>query len=454
MSILFDLLVEEVGLVGLDLQFNQITEGCGKKSITLLKTNRDLCILDLRNNELGNLLIDLEKQTLNKLSQYLAINEKLRTVANPIPDPDLEWLDAKDPFKNDKVGKSRVLQQTRSSVGKLSSSSNPNISACSSKIDTGLVALKAMARNTSTSRPKSTITNTLKSKPNASQSKAPRKTFAPRIKPTVPKTNTSKLATEVKKIKSTNISNSDRLYQAKDIQKARHDPQEIEMVLRALDDYHKRTGVTGIHKLSEKSTIISPTGSNQISQSAKHNHISSDHSESALKDENYVLKKRVDALEKLFKSFMASLPVVGDIHSIAPPQTDIFAQRISTSTRSVHFDQNNDVTKQGHYNIAPNQSQKPIGESFNDFNDYSPSNHTVQHYFKVANLPPLASTFDFSNQQFNNLITNPVKTDIMEIKGALQKPPSSLEDMIKLLENSLEGFHKVLDKLEAGVAKG
>lgn len=52
-SVLFDLLIEEVGLVGLDLQFNQITEECGKKSISLLKTNRDLCILDLRNNDLG-----------------------------------------------------------------------------------------------------------------------------------------------------------------------------------------------------------------------------------------------------------------------------------------------------------------------------------------------------------------------------------------------------------------
>ena len=50
---LFDLLYEEVGLSALDLQFNQLTEESSKKSLKILKVNRDLVILDLRNNQIG-----------------------------------------------------------------------------------------------------------------------------------------------------------------------------------------------------------------------------------------------------------------------------------------------------------------------------------------------------------------------------------------------------------------
>jgi Ran GTPase-activating protein (RanGAP) involved in mRNA processing and transport len=52
-TILFDLLIEQPGLIGLDLQFNSLTEVIGQKSILLLKANRELCILDLRNNLIG-----------------------------------------------------------------------------------------------------------------------------------------------------------------------------------------------------------------------------------------------------------------------------------------------------------------------------------------------------------------------------------------------------------------
>lgn len=54
---LFDLLYEDVGLSALDLQFTKITEYSGKRAIEALKVNRDLVILDLRNNTICNHII-------------------------------------------------------------------------------------------------------------------------------------------------------------------------------------------------------------------------------------------------------------------------------------------------------------------------------------------------------------------------------------------------------------
>ncbi len=52
-----DLLSEEVGLVALDLQNNGITLEGAKMTLSMLKLNKEIQILDIRNNEFGNLIM-------------------------------------------------------------------------------------------------------------------------------------------------------------------------------------------------------------------------------------------------------------------------------------------------------------------------------------------------------------------------------------------------------------
>jgi hypothetical protein len=51
-----DLLSEEVGLVALDLQDNGITREGAQMALDILELNKEIQILDLRNNEFGNLI--------------------------------------------------------------------------------------------------------------------------------------------------------------------------------------------------------------------------------------------------------------------------------------------------------------------------------------------------------------------------------------------------------------
>jgi hypothetical protein len=50
---LFDLLYEEVGLAALDLEYCGLGKESARKALEVLKVNRDLVLLDLRNNEIG-----------------------------------------------------------------------------------------------------------------------------------------------------------------------------------------------------------------------------------------------------------------------------------------------------------------------------------------------------------------------------------------------------------------
>jgi Ran GTPase-activating protein (RanGAP) involved in mRNA processing and transport len=49
-----DLLSEEVGLVALDLQDNGITLKGAEMALSMLELNKEIQILDIRNNEFGN----------------------------------------------------------------------------------------------------------------------------------------------------------------------------------------------------------------------------------------------------------------------------------------------------------------------------------------------------------------------------------------------------------------
>ncbi|KAI8904802.1 hypothetical protein EDD86DRAFT_249568 [Gorgonomyces haynaldii] len=71
LSLLLDLIREQVGLLGLDLQLNGITERMAPQIIDALSFNTTMILLDLRNNK-------LEYATLLTIHQSLAVNEKQR----------------------------------------------------------------------------------------------------------------------------------------------------------------------------------------------------------------------------------------------------------------------------------------------------------------------------------------------------------------------------------------
>ena len=54
-DILMDLLSEEVGLIAVDLQDNGITLSGANIALSILQLNKEIQILDLRNNPFGNL---------------------------------------------------------------------------------------------------------------------------------------------------------------------------------------------------------------------------------------------------------------------------------------------------------------------------------------------------------------------------------------------------------------
>ena len=53
-DILLDLFREQVGLVAMDLQYNQLTDKSGKAVQNILGMNTSVVVLDLRNNDIGD----------------------------------------------------------------------------------------------------------------------------------------------------------------------------------------------------------------------------------------------------------------------------------------------------------------------------------------------------------------------------------------------------------------
>jgi hypothetical protein len=116
-SPLFDLILEEVGLWAIDLQSNKLSNKSAKRALSIMKNNHDLVILDLRNNQVDAVHLELLHALLSKnLKEQI---EKSNIKKN---DPDLVWLDAKDPMKSiyyEDFEMARQLRQTESSVKKL-----------------------------------------------------------------------------------------------------------------------------------------------------------------------------------------------------------------------------------------------------------------------------------------------------------------------------------------------
>ncbi|KAJ3323971.1 hypothetical protein HDV06_000947 [Boothiomyces sp. JEL0866] len=106
---IFELLFEEVGLKGLDLQSNNLTEKSGLFAYEMMRNNTEIILLDLRNNKISG-------ETLNLVHKRLESNLMLDGNQDQ-----LMWLDTKNPLKSsyypERV-KTRTLMHTKSSIKK------------------------------------------------------------------------------------------------------------------------------------------------------------------------------------------------------------------------------------------------------------------------------------------------------------------------------------------------
>jgi hypothetical protein len=116
-SPLFDLILEEVGLWAIDLQGNKLSNKSAKRALMIMKNNHDLVVLDLRNNQVDTVHLELLHGLLSK-----NLKEQIDKSNIKKNDPDLVWLDGKDPLKSiyyEDFEMARQLRQTESSVKKL-----------------------------------------------------------------------------------------------------------------------------------------------------------------------------------------------------------------------------------------------------------------------------------------------------------------------------------------------
>jgi hypothetical protein len=367
-SIIFDLLNEQPGLVGLDLQFNNLSQESGKMSISLLKNNRELCILDIRNNTVGKVYgLIVDDQTVFKLSQYLSVNDKLRMVLNPIPDDDLKWLEGSD---------DRHVH-ARSIPGDLIKS---KISASKSKIDTGLSELKARARAASV-KLKPTIKPKSRQKQPSQHGKLI-KTQPKTMEPRRPPSQRDKLInTQPNKAKPAILSPRKTQILIPVNTKSREDPRDIDIVLKALHKYHNKTAKEGL----SPHILNSPNGIHQSLKSSKLD-----------KDEisNKQLQSRVEALEALVEKLISS--------------------------------------------------QNPSRSNGLNYSSLDPQGGDPQSH--KSSLDPQDCRSQTEGYQSKESPLH--KIEMVKLKGISKLSSTNLDEMIKDLEATLLGFHKVLDRLE------
>ncbi|EGF79227.1 hypothetical protein BATDEDRAFT_89893 [Batrachochytrium dendrobatidis JAM81] len=109
---LLDLVREEVGLLALDMQFNELTTKSAVLAHTVLEQNIEMTVFDIRNNliedkylySIHKLLFrnDQQRCEITKTGRKSALSRE-SSVSNAMtiqPDPDLYWLDSKDPLKD------------------------------------------------------------------------------------------------------------------------------------------------------------------------------------------------------------------------------------------------------------------------------------------------------------------------------------------------------------------
>ncbi|KNC98480.1 uncharacterized protein SPPG_09355 [Spizellomyces punctatus DAOM BR117] len=102
---LMESLVEEIGLLALDLQFNAITDVGARVVEQVLHLNKELVLVDLRSNSLDETLWDavcrmLSENTNKDPPTGVEGGGYREIVQTKSDDPDLRWLNGLDPLKN------------------------------------------------------------------------------------------------------------------------------------------------------------------------------------------------------------------------------------------------------------------------------------------------------------------------------------------------------------------
>lgn len=90
-----DLLSEQIGLIALDLQDNDITLNGAKMALSVLELNKEIQILDIRNNSFGKFTkFMIDSDILNEINRLLFINKtnaKEISQVNNIPSKEWFW---------------------------------------------------------------------------------------------------------------------------------------------------------------------------------------------------------------------------------------------------------------------------------------------------------------------------------------------------------------------------
>ncbi|KAJ3303230.1 hypothetical protein HDV03_004057 [Kappamyces sp. JEL0829] len=127
---LFDLLLEEVGLSALDLQFNGLSEKSCEKALSVLEVNQDLVVLDLKNNDIGEWrrYLNSGQHSLALIASLLARNQRAKAIASHKGDRDLRALGKNQFLRSilfEEAAHSRPLLQTQSSVRRFTIPATP-----------------------------------------------------------------------------------------------------------------------------------------------------------------------------------------------------------------------------------------------------------------------------------------------------------------------------------------
>ncbi|KAJ3367404.1 Centrosomal protein of 78 kDa [Kappamyces sp. JEL0680] len=139
---LFDLLLEEVGLSALDLQFNGLSEKSCEKALSVLEVNQDLVVLDLKNNDIGEWrrYLNSGQHSLALVASLLARNQRAKAIASHKGDRDLRALGKNQFLRSilfEEAAHSRPLLQTQSSVRRFTIPATPMLFSARKKTAPG-----------------------------------------------------------------------------------------------------------------------------------------------------------------------------------------------------------------------------------------------------------------------------------------------------------------------------
>ena len=158
-------------------------------------------------------------------------------------------------------------------------------------------------------------------------------------------------------------------------------------------------------------------------------------------DENIRLKRRVDELEALVSSFLNSIPLPPSMpplstknEAIAPPTT----LDHPTSAAAANLEAN----------IRPSLEQTQIKPA--DQAAVTLINHPLLPSFKIeTHHQQLAKDVEQAAEIKKSIVVEgSIEHDILKIQGSLKQTPSSVHELIHMLESSLFGVSQAMDRLK------